>query len=343
VTQNMLIIMEICRDLKKCKMDTKIDSYYISTVALRIFTTSEMARYMREQSDMERLFEEESRKAASVKKHSTIIDGLADIDAIASDDEGSDAETAVYSFASNSEAVDQDIGSKRTRRFFFKFIEQSIATIRRMESNIQLLGREEKQRLKGKLPGTSNFQVETTEDKCILQGCGKVHTHPKFKRVSKSLQFCAYFAGLKLGDRRKKSTEAKICTRCLSTGHRHSECKSSIVCKHCQSDSHHVLLCTSLEQGGKKKDGDKGKDKGKKVNPKAADPKKTSTHKTDTEEDEAESSAGESEGAEGGVTTTHFGKNFELSTVESFFLQKSAKVDRSLTMVSTVMLKDGKH
>ena len=112
--QNMLNMMEIWRDLKKCKMVAKIDSYYISTVALRIFTTSEMARYMREQSDMERLFEEESPKAACVKKHSTMIDGHPDIDAIArardiSDDEGSDAETAVYSFVTNSEAVDQAV------------------------------------------------------------------------------------------------------------------------------------------------------------------------------------------------------------------------------------------
>ena len=139
--------------------------------------------------------------------------------------------------------------------------------------------------------------------------------HPKFKKVSKSLQFCAYFAGLKMADRRKKSTEAKLCTRCLSPGHPHRECKSNIVFKHCQSDSRHILLCKSLEQGGKKKnDGDK-KDKGKKDNPKA-EPKKTTAHKTEAEEDETESSAGESEAAEGGVTTAHFGKNFELSTVE---------------------------
>ena len=43
------------------------------------------------------------------------------------------------------------------------------------------------------------------------------------------------------------------------------------------------------------------------------------------------------------LTLTHFGKNFELSSAESYFLEKAAKVDRSLTMVSTVLLKNGKH
>jgi hypothetical protein len=43
------------------------------------------------------------------------------------------------------------------------------------------------------------------------------------------------------------------------------------------------------------------------------------------------------------VTIAHFGKNFSLSSVESFFLEKSSKVDMSLTMVSTVFLKNGSY
>ena len=69
----------------------------------------------------------------------------------------------------------------------------------------------------------------------------------------------------------------------------------------------------------------------------------SSSHKTEASEDEAEPSAGENEGVEDPLTQVHFSKNFALSSVESFFLQKSAKVDRSLTMVSTVMIKNDNH
>jgi hypothetical protein len=64
---NMLVMLEIRHDLKKCKMLAKIDSYYISTVALRIFTNVEMSRYMREQSDYERVHESEARRTAATK------------------------------------------------------------------------------------------------------------------------------------------------------------------------------------------------------------------------------------------------------------------------------------
>jgi hypothetical protein len=132
---NMLVMLEIRRDLKKCKMLAKIDSYYISTVALRIFTNVEMSRYMREQSDAERIHELETRRLAATRRESTVIGAEAGIDAISrsrhlSDGEESDDETAVYSFVSNSEAIDQDSGSKRTRKFFFSFIESLIANIR---------------------------------------------------------------------------------------------------------------------------------------------------------------------------------------------------------------------
>jgi hypothetical protein len=205
------------------------------------------------------------------------------IDAIArsrniSDGEESDDETAVYSFVSNSEAIDQDSGSKRTRKFFFSFIESLIANIRRLESNLQLLGREEKSKLKGLKGGTGSYHVETAEESCILKSCGKVHIHPKFKRSTKSLQFCPFFASLKPAERRKTSTAEKLCTRCLTTGHRHKDCKSSVVCKNCASDSHHVLLCKLLE-GGKEKAGADKKFKKKKELEKAAAHKKSSAHK----------------------------------------------------------------
>jgi hypothetical protein len=132
-----------------------------------------------------------------------------------------------------------------------------------------------------------------------------------------------------MADRRKASTGAKLCTRCLQPGHRHRECRSSIVCKYCHSDTHHVLLCKSLEEGVKKKADGVTKDKGKKEHSKDG-PKKTAVNKTVAQEDEQENSAAESKDSGIGVT------------VETFFLQKSEKVDRSLTMVATVRLKDGK-
>jgi hypothetical protein len=230
----------------------------------------------------------------------------------------------------------------RTRKFFFSFIEQLIANICRLESNLQLLGREEKSKLKGLKGGTGSYHVETAEESCILKSCGKVHIHPKFKRATKSLQFCPFFTSLKPAERRKTFTAEKLCTRCLTSGHRHKDCKSSVVCKNCASDSHHILLCKLLE-GGKGKDGGDKKFKKKKDNEKAADHKKSSAHKIDASEDEAETSAGEGEGVEDPLTITHFGNFFELSSADSYFLQKSAKVDRSLTMVSTVMIKNGKH
>jgi hypothetical protein len=216
-----------------------------------------MSRYMRKASKAERIHELESRRLAATRRESTVIHGEAGIDAISRSrhlsggEESDDDETAVYSFVSNSEAIDQDSGSKRTRKFFFSFIESLIANIRRLESNLQLLGREDKSKLKaGK--GTGSYHIEAGDESCILKTCGKTHLHPKFKRPTKSLQFCPHFASLKPDQRRKIATAEQICTRCLSAGHRHKACKSSLVCKNSGSDSHSVLLCKLLEKGGGK-------------------------------------------------------------------------------------------
>ena len=52
-----------------------------------------------------------------------------------SDDECSDAETELFSFVAHSKCADADLGSKRQRRFFFKFVEEVMPAIRRLESN----------------------------------------------------------------------------------------------------------------------------------------------------------------------------------------------------------------
>ena len=89
----------------------------------------------------------------------------------------SDAETDLFSFVAHSKCADADKGSKRQRRFFFKFIEGVMSAIRRLESN-QLNNPDNpggKNKKKGDLPSTLNFNVSVQGQGCIMTNCGKVH------------------------------------------------------------------------------------------------------------------------------------------------------------------------
>ena len=131
-----------------------------------------------------------------------------------SNDECSDAETELFRFVAHSKCADADLGSKRQRKFFFKFIEGVMSAIRRLESN-QLnnpdhTGGNGNGKNKHNLPSTLNFNTNTQGQACIMNNCGKEHKNSKGKS-SKSLQFCDHFCkNLKLHERNRVIKVAKI-------------------------------------------------------------------------------------------------------------------------------------
>ena len=199
----MLILLEVRRDLSKFGMKSRIDIFYINTVAPKVFTNTEYQRYVREEEVMENEFQEALRKAAirksklaSSTKFEEELDSAARARGL-SEDEASDAEsdcTAAYSFVTHSKLPEED-GSQRARRFFYKFIDSCMTHIRQMESASALFGGptgedKNKKDQKQKLPKTLMFRTGTgasKDDKCWLSECGKIHQNPKTKKPVKSL------------------------------------------------------------------------------------------------------------------------------------------------------------
>ena len=256
---NMLILLEVRRDLSKFGMKSRIDIFYINTVAPKVFTNTEYQRYVREEEAMENEFQETLRKAAIKKSKlasSTKFEEELDSAARArglSEDEASDAEsdcTAAYSFVTHSKLPEED-GSQRARRFFYKFIDSCMTHIRRMESASALFGGptgedKNKKDQKQKMPKTLMFCTGTgasKDDKCWLSECGKIHQNPKTKKPVKSLLYCPYFTKLKEDDKRKIARGTELCTRCLNVGHRQKNCDSTISCQNCGSETHHKVMC----------------------------------------------------------------------------------------------------
>ena len=132
---NCLTMLKVRRDLKKYAMESKLDSFYLSSIAGKCFNEVEYGRYIRESELDETAFQDDVRKAAALKRktaimNSTTVPGDTDkelSEAVKlrdlSDDESSDAETDKFSFVEHPKAVDHDPGSKRQRKHFFKFME----------------------------------------------------------------------------------------------------------------------------------------------------------------------------------------------------------------------------
>ena len=131
------------------------------------------------------------------------------------DDECSDAETELFSFVAHSKCVDTDLGYKRERRFFFKFVEEVMSAIRRLESN-QLNNPDsnttggKRNKNKNNLPSTLNFSTNAQGQACIMNMCGMEHRNSKGK-ASKSLHFCDNFSkNLKLAEHNRVIKAAKF-------------------------------------------------------------------------------------------------------------------------------------
>ena len=50
---NMLLMLEIRRDLRKLALEHKIDAFYIKTISIKVFTKEDYSRYIREEADFE--------------------------------------------------------------------------------------------------------------------------------------------------------------------------------------------------------------------------------------------------------------------------------------------------
>ena len=125
-----------------------------------------------------------------------------------------------------------------------------MSAIRRLESN-QLNNPDipGKNKKKGDLPSTLNFNVSVQGQGCIMINHGKVHKKSN-EKPSKSLQYCDHFTkNLKLHERNIVIKVDKICTKCLVPGHKQTDCKSSSVCGNCNSNTHHALVCRISPDG----------------------------------------------------------------------------------------------
>ena len=214
-----------------------------------------------------------------------------------------------------------DPNSKRDRRFFSRFIEEVLSSIRSWEST--QLHYKDNSKLnkppKKDLPATINFNTETSPgNNCILSSCGKSHKNKQGK-PTRSLMHCSYFANLKLHEKNKLIKEAAMCTKCLNLGNRQ---KSSISCTTCRSNTHHALVCRN---GGKNtKEEAKPKPKGK---------QESTAHATDAVEDNGSPESDAAEVAEVLPTTeNNCLKVFSMTEVEAFLVGKDP-VDRQHTMV----------
>ena len=70
---NCLTMLEVRRDLKKYAMESKLDSFYLSSIAGKCFTEVEYGRYIRESELDETAFQEDVRKAAALKRKTAIM------------------------------------------------------------------------------------------------------------------------------------------------------------------------------------------------------------------------------------------------------------------------------
>ena len=251
------------------------------------------------------------------------------------DAEDSDDDTELFSMVEHPKASDTDPNSKRHRRFFYKFLEEVLSSIRSWESNILHYSEISKGGKPGKksenLPATISFNTMAEGNSCVLSSCGKVHK-TKQGKLSRSLIHCGYFANLKLHDKNRLIKSAVVCTKCLITGHKQKECKSNITCSTCNSTTHHALVCRNGANNG-------GKEEQKiKIKPK----KETTILKTDAVESDELPEVVEADVSEDlPVTTNHCLKVFSLTDVKSFLVNKAESHDRKHTMVGTVKVSVG--
>ena len=74
---NCLTMLEIRRELKKYAMESKLDSFYLNSIAGKCFTEVEYGRYIRESEQDETVFQDDIRKVAAVKRKTTIMNSTA--------------------------------------------------------------------------------------------------------------------------------------------------------------------------------------------------------------------------------------------------------------------------
>ena len=344
---NCLEMLGIRRDLRKYNMQAKIDHFYMSSVAPKVFTEDEFTRFIRERDREENRHIEATKKAEKKAEksrvlHSTHVNGdeesvdreLADIAKarnIESDDE-SDTETEILSIVEHPKEADSDPSNKRARRFFFNFIEEVLSSIRSWESSVSQSVSDSKSSHGGKggkgLPTTLNFNTASEGMSCIITACGKSHKN-KHGKPSKSLGFCDYFSKLKLFDKNKIIKTAVVCTKCLCSGHKQKDCKTSLTCGTCGSGTHHQLVCRNNSKS----------DKGEGWKPKQK-PKDTSSFNTETSEDAAlpvESGDGTTD--ELPETTNHCLSVFSLTEVETYLIDQGEQMQRQHTCVGSVHVK----
>ena len=332
---NMLLMLEIRRDLRKLALEHKIDAFYIKTISIKVFTKEDYSRYIREEADFEEKHLERLRALERLRKSTTssrlpedLENEIREAERIRNlSDEEDDDSTSVFSFISH-KAVEEDSDNARTRKFFFKQIEKNLALIRRIESTEFVIAEDQdsdaKKKKKNNEKSTWAFKTQSGDERCPIKGCQQVHKNAKTKKVSKALICCPTFRNLSLADKRKIIQSNVICTKCLLPGHRQAACKHTVVCEICKNNNHHTILCrTKTDKNNAEKT--------------ASVEEESVCHETETEIETSQPPTPQP------TTSSNMGRTFALSTTEGYYLDR-AGVDRTYTCVGRgrALHRDGK-
>ena len=332
---NMLLMLEIRRDLRKLALEHKIDAFYIKTISIKVFTKEDYSRYIREEADFEEKHLERIRALDRLRKSATssrlpedIENELREAEKIRNlSDEEDDDSTSVFSFISH-RAVEEDSDNARTRKFFFKQIEKNLALIRRIESTEFVIAEDQDNDAKKKKKNNNEkstwaFKTQSGDERCPIKGCQQIHRNSKTKKISKALICCPTFRNLSLSDKRKIIQSNIICTKCLLPGHRQAACKHTVVCDTCKNTNHHTILCRTKTE----------KNNTENV---ASTEEESACHETETEMSKSDCDTQP-------TTSSNMGRTFALSTTEGYYLDR-AGVDRTYTCVGKgkALHRDGK-
>ena len=293
--QNILTMLSIKRDLTKLGFVAKLDTFFINLTAVRVFTDPEYELFLRESA---KFYAEnasqmkEKKKLAKTMAAARVaptpgvergppatssrlvepnpgvlppLDGEdpweavdeADIDRDLSGDESDDS-TSIFSLCTKVQGPQEDQDVKAYRKFFFSYLTELLALMRTVESMEFASGL--KQGGKNKQDGTDCHNTTTGDgdNRCLMDGCGKVHRSAKTKRPSQCLAFCPVFKKLSLNQRFSTAKKLKLCLRCLQPNHQVKDCRmTQLKCRTCSSEAHSTLLCKSADSAG----GAKGKAK----------------------------------------------------------------------------------
>ena len=260
--ENILTILSVKRDLTKLGYVSRLDTFYLNLIAVKIFTNTEYELFLRAAHRHQEKISSAQRdktKLAMAVTSSKVADGGPDpgdddevdpwtaLDRAGRDRDLSDGEsddddsTSVFSLCTRArEGVNEGQDVKSYRKFFFSYLNDTLALMRTIESmNFASGNSKEKSTTQ-----SNNTETNPTSAKCLMKGCNKTHQVPRSKKPTQSLAFCDAFKKLDIKQRKAKQKELSACVKCLQPGHELKTCKlDNLKCRVCDSPSHATLLC----------------------------------------------------------------------------------------------------